>query len=194
MLTSRHVGPAEIADDDIVGAAEGPEFDVLDVVQVHRDVRDVAEKQRASAIRHDVDVLGRVGAEEQHRVGAVLAFDGVVAVARVPLEHVVAGAEQRDVVAVVAEHEVVAVAAKDGVGALAAEDGVVAGARVDRELDDAGRHGGGGDAVVAAGPSDHERVVRSLGIGDVDLRSPGRAPRPSFLLRTRRRCRSHWCR
>ena len=43
MLISRHVGPAEVADDDIVGAAESPEFDVLDVVQVHRDVRDIAE-------------------------------------------------------------------------------------------------------------------------------------------------------
>ena len=63
-----------------------------------------------------------VRAEEQHRVGAVLAFDRVVAVARIPLEHVVAGAEERDVVAVVAEHEVVAVAAEDRVGALAAED------------------------------------------------------------------------
>ena len=121
-------------------------------------------EQRASTIRHDVDVLGHVGAEEQHRVGAVLAFDGVVAVARVPLEHVVAGPKQRNVIAVVAEHEVVAVAAKDGVGALAAEDGVVAGARVDRELDDPGRHGGGGDAVVAGPRVDHERVVRSLGI------------------------------
>ena len=73
-------------------------------------------------------------------VGAVLALDRVVAVARVPLEHVVAGAEERDVVAVVAEHEVVAVAAEDRVGALAAEDGVIPGAAVERQLDDAGRH------------------------------------------------------
>ena len=34
-------------------------------------------------------------AVEQHRVGAVLALDGVAAVARIPLEHVVAGAEER---------------------------------------------------------------------------------------------------
>ena len=42
---------------------------------------------------------------------AVLAFDGIVAVTRVPLEHVVAAAEQRAVVAVVAEHDVRAFAA-----------------------------------------------------------------------------------
>ena len=145
-----HVGPAEIADHDVVGAAERAEVDVLDIVEVHRDVGDIAEEQHAAAVGRDVDVLGDVRAEEQHGVGAVLAFDGVVAVAGIPLEHVVAGAQQRDVVAVVAEDEVVAVAAEDRVGALAAEDRVVAGAAVDRQLDDAGRQGGGGDAVVAA--------------------------------------------
>ena len=156
------VGAAEIADDDVVGAAERAELDRLDVVEVHRDVGDVAEEQRAPAVGDDVDVLAGVRAEEQHRVGAVLAFDRVVAVARIPLEHVVAGAEQGEVVAVVAEHEVVAVAAEDRVGALAAEDGVVAGAAVERELDDAGRQGRGGDAVVAAEAVDDERVVRAF--------------------------------
>ena len=38
--------------------------------------------------------LVRGAAVEQHRVGAVLAFDDVAAVARIPLEHVVAGAEE----------------------------------------------------------------------------------------------------
>ena len=104
----------------------------------------------AAAVGDDVDVLAGVRAEEQQRVGAVLAFDGVVAVARVPLEDVVAGAEEGHVVAVVAEDEVVAVAAEEHVGALAAEDRVVAGAAVERQLDDAGRQRGGGDAVVAA--------------------------------------------
>ena len=162
MSTRVDVRAAEIADHDVVGAAERAEFDALDIVQVHRDVGDVADEQRASAVRHDVDVLGRVRAEEQQRVGAVLALDRVVAVARIPLEHVVAGAEQRDVVAVVAEHEVVAVAAEDRVGALAAEHGVVAGAAVERELDDAGRQRRRGDAVVAAEAVDDERVVRAF--------------------------------
>ena len=110
----------------------------------------------------DVDVLADVGAEEQHRVGAVLALDGVVAVARIPLEDVVAGAQEGEVVAVVAEDEVVAVAAEEHVGALAAEERVVAGAAVDRQLDDAGRQRGRGHAVVAAEGVDDERVVGAL--------------------------------
>ena len=168
-LDLRHVGAGQVADDDVVGAAERAELDVLDVVEVHRDVGDVAGEQRAPAVGDDVDVLGDVRAEEQHRVGAVLAFDRVVAVARVPLEHVVAGAHQGDVVAVVAEDEVVAVAAEEHVGALAAEDRVVAGAAVERQLDDAGRQRGRGDAVVAAAALDDERVVGAFGVGDVHL-------------------------
>ena len=69
-------------------------------------------KQHASAVGRDVEVLVRRRAVEQQRVGAVLALDGVAAVARVPLEDVVAGAEQGDVVALVAVDEVVAVAAE----------------------------------------------------------------------------------
>ena len=48
---------------------------------------------------------------EHHRVGAVLTFDDVAAVARIPLEDVVVIAEQSDVVALVAVDEVVAGAA-----------------------------------------------------------------------------------
>ena len=133
-------------------------------------VGDVAEEQRPPAVGGDVDVLGDVRAVEEQRVGAVLALDGVVAVARVPLEDVVAGAEERRVVAVVAEDEVVAVAAEEHVRALAAEDAVVAGAAVDGQLDHARRQRGGGDDVVAAQPVDHQRVVRALGVGDRHLR------------------------
>ena len=74
-------------------------------------------------------------AVEQQRVGPVLALDGVVAVARVPLEHVVAGAEHDRVVALLAVDEVIAIAADQYVGAVAAENRVVAGAAVDGELD-----------------------------------------------------------
>ena len=147
-----------------------------------RSIVTLATSRKNSArppLADDVDVLGDVRAEEQHLVGAVLAFDGVVAVARVPLEDVVAGAEEGDVVAVVAEHEVVAVAGQERVGALAAEQRVVARAGIDRELDDAGRQGGGGDLVVAIQRVDDQRVVRPLGVGNVDLRPPGPAPRPS---------------
>ena len=170
---SRHVRAAQVADDDVVGAAQGPEVDALDVVEVHRHVGDVAEEEDAPAVGHDVDVLAGVGAEEEHRVGAVLALDGVVAVARIPLEHVVAGAHEGQVVAVVAEDEVVAVAAEEHVGALRAEEHVVAGAAVDRQLDDAGGQRGRRHAVVAAQGVDDERVVGPLGVGDVHL---GRQP------------------
>ena len=74
-------------------------MDLLDIVQVHGDGGDVAEKARALAVGRDVDVFADVGAVEQQRVDAGLAFDGVAAVARIPPERVVAGAEQRDVVA-----------------------------------------------------------------------------------------------
>ena len=100
-------------------------------------------KQHAPAVGRDVDVLVDVRAVEQHRVGAGLAFDHVAAVARIPLEHVVAGAEQGGVVALLAVDEVVAVAAEQEVGAVAAEDGVVAGAAVDRDADQ-GREIAGG--------------------------------------------------
>ena len=53
----------------------------------------------AAAVGRDVDLLGDVGAVEQHRVGAGLALDGVAAVAGVPDERVVAGAQQGRVVA-----------------------------------------------------------------------------------------------
>ena len=113
----------------------------------------------------------RARADEQHRVGAVLALDRVVAVARIPLEDVVAGAEERHVVAVVAEDEVVAVAAEEHVRPLAAEDGVVAGAAVDGQLDHPGGQRRGGDRVVSAEPVDDERVVRALGVRDRQIRA-----------------------
>ena len=118
----RHVGAAQVADDDVVGAAQGAEVNALDVVEVHRHVGHVAEEEHPSAVGHDVDVLAGARAEEQHLVDAVLALERVVAVARVPLEHVVAGAHQGHVVAVVAEDEVVAVAAEEHVGALASRE------------------------------------------------------------------------
>ena len=105
-----------------------------------------------AAVGENVDVLGDVRAVEQHRVDAVPAIDRVVAVARVPLEQVVAGAHQRNVVALVAVDEVVAVAADQRVGAVAAEDGVVAGAAVDGELDDVGRRGRRDDVSLPPRP------------------------------------------
>ena len=52
------VGAGQVADHDVVGAAERVEVDALDVVEVHRHVGDVAEEQRPPAVGDDVDVLG----------------------------------------------------------------------------------------------------------------------------------------
>ena len=109
-------------------------------------LRDVAGEAHPAAVRRDVDVLGDVRAVEQQRVGAGLALDGVAAVARVPLERVVAGAEERGVVALVAVDEVVAVAAEQHVGAVAADDRVVAGAAVDGDADQRREVAGRGEA------------------------------------------------
>ena len=116
-----------------------------------------------------VEALADVRAVEQHGVGAVLALDDVAAVARVPLEHVVAGAEEGDVVALLAVDEVVAVAAEEHVVAVAAEDGVVAGAAVDGDCDQRREIAGGRERVVAAVHVDDE----VLGGADVDAERRG---------------------
>ena len=157
------VGAGEVVDRDGVGAAQGRKLDVLDAVEVHDDVGDVAGQPHPRAVGRDVDALVDVGAVEHQRVGAVLALDRVVAVTRIPGERVVAGAEEGDVVAPPAGHGVVAVAAEEDVGARAADDGVVAGAAVDGEADDAGRQRGRVDRVVAGAGVDRQRVA---GIGD----------------------------
>ena len=76
---------------------------------------------RTRAVGREVDLLADVGAVEQHRVGAVLAVDGVAAVAGVPHERVVAGAHEGHVVAASAVDQVVARAADQRVVAVAAD-------------------------------------------------------------------------
>src|SRR5262249_7544266 len=129
------VGAGQVVDSDRVDPAQGVDVDALDVVGVHDDVADVTGEAEPIAVGGGDELLVDVGAVEVHYVGAVLAGDGVVAVARVPLEDVIAGAHLGCVVALVAVDEVVAVAAEQGVGAVAAQQGVVAGAAVDGDLD-----------------------------------------------------------
>ena len=112
----------------------------------------------AAAVREDVDVLGDVGAVEQHRVEAVLALDRVVVVARVPHEGVVARAHERGVVAVAAVDEIVA---------LAADEQVLAEAAVHRQLDPVRFQAARVDDVVAALRVDRQPVVRLLLEDDV---------------------------
>src|SRR6266540_2881518 len=165
-----HVGSRQVVDHNGVSAAECLEVDRLGIVENHGDVGDVAGEEHEPADGRDVDVLGYVRAEEQERVDAVSTHDDVAAVARIPLEYVVAGTEHGDVVAIITQDEVVAVAAEDHVRPLAAENGVVPGAAVDREFHDTGRQRRGGDAVVTAESADDERVVRAFRVQDVHLR------------------------
>src|SRR5260370_6169688 len=110
-------GAGQVANRDVVDAAEGREVDVLDAVQIHGDVGNVAGEPYVAAIGRDVDLLGDIGAVELERVGTRAAFDHVAAVARIPDEGVVAGAELG---------KVIAAAAGDGVVAVASEQRVVA--------------------------------------------------------------------
>ena len=156
------VGAGHVVDDDRVGAAQRVERDALDVVEVERDVRDVADEQHARAVGRDVDVLADVGAVEGHGVAVGPALDGVVAVAGIPLERVGAAAQQGDVLAAVAVDEVVAGAADELLGRVAADQRVVAGPAVD------------GDGLVDGGRrrDDADRVVAGAG-GDVEVREEG---------------------
>ena len=163
----RHAGTGQVADRDVVGAAERVELDVLDAVEVHGDVADVAGELHLPVVGRDVDVLVDVGAVEQQRIGAVAAVDRVAAVARIPDEGVVAGAELRHVVAAPADDDVVAVAADQRVVAVAAGDGVVAVAAVEREMDEGGEPVAGRDDVVAAIGVKH----KVLGGADVEAKT-----------------------
>ena len=97
--------------------------------EIHGDVGDVAGELHTAVVGRDIDVLVDVRAVEHQRVGAVLTFDHVAAVARIPDEGVVAGPPSRRVVAAAASDDVIAVAADQPVVAVAAGDGVVAGRR-----------------------------------------------------------------
>src|SRR5262249_58523121 len=72
-----HAGSRQIVDGDGVGATSGVDLDMLDAVEVHGDVADVAGEPRAAAVGRDVDVLGDIGAVEQERVVARLPLDRV---------------------------------------------------------------------------------------------------------------------
>ena len=121
-------------------------------------------------------MLGDVGAVEAHRVGAVLTFDGVAAVAGIPDEGVVAGAEQGQVVAAVAVDQVVAVTAEQRLDARSLRASVSLPSPPSRVSAIACRgEGGGGDGVVAAEAVDGELVGRLLVLNRTSARSPDTA-------------------
>ena len=155
------LGCGQVVRSDRVGAAERVDVDLLHAVGVHRDVGDVAEEPEPASVRRQVDLLGDVGAVEDHRVGAALALDGVAAVARIPRERVVAGAQERDVAAPVSVDRVVPRAADQRLCSGASGERVVSDSAVDRRRD-----GVGEDAVALV---DAHGVVAAAGV-DVDLR------------------------
>src|SRR6185369_7172630 len=75
-----HVGSAEVIDRDGVGTTQHVELDMLDTAEIHRHIADIASQADAVAIGRNVDLLGDVGAVEQQRISAVLAFDNVAAI------------------------------------------------------------------------------------------------------------------
>ena len=145
-----HVGPGEVINRDGVRAAQHIELDMLDTAEVHRHAADIAKQASAVAVGRDIDLLANIGAVEQQRIGAVLAFDDVAAIARIPLKHVVSGAEQCGVTALITVDEVVSVAANQEVVAGAAKDRVIAAAAINRERELPGREPRRIDGVVAA--------------------------------------------
>ena len=114
------------------------------------------KKTDAPPVGRDVDALADIAAVELERVGAGLALDYVVVVARVPDERVVARPEQRGIVAV---------AADDAVVALAADQHVVTQTCVDGELDLAGGQKRGIEHVFAGAEID--RQLRDVGAVEV---------------------------
>ncbi len=150
-------GAREVADVDVVGTTEGADVRLLDAAEVERDGGDVAGELDAIAVGGDVDLLADVGPVELDGVGAGLAFDDVVAVARVPVEPVVAGAQLDAVDAEVAVGDVVADAADQRLGEGTAAEVVVAAAAVERDRQ---REGAG---VL------HEQPVITAAAADLDL-------------------------
>ncbi len=123
---------------------------MLDAVEVHGHGTDVAGEAHAAAIRRDAHGLVDVGPVEHQRVGAVLAFDDIATIARIPDERVVTRAELCRIVAAAARDDVVAIAAEQRVVAVAAGDRVVARAAVDRQVDEGSETVSGRKSVVAA--------------------------------------------
>src|SRR5262245_6979772 len=98
----------------------------------------------------DVDVFADIGAVEQERVKAVAAVNYIAAVARIPDEFVIAGAELRCVIAAPAIDDVVAVTADEQIVAIATRNSIVSRPAIERELDEPGEPVRRSNTIVAA--------------------------------------------
>ena len=128
------------------------------LVQVHRDVGDVAGEAGPTAIRRNVDFLADIGAVEEERVETGLTLDRIVVVAGIPHEHVIAVAKKRHVVAVIAEDEVVA---------LTTDQKVVPQTSVQGQGQPAGSEARRIDCI-GAGTAVHRQLIGRVGARDGD--------------------------
>ena len=135
-----------------VGAAQGVDVDPLHAGGVHGDGALDAEEPEPVPVRRQVELLVARGAVEDHRVGAVLAFDGVAAVTVVPDERIVAVAHEGHVAALVSVDRVVAVAAQQRLSSRASDQAVVAVAAAQRP-----RPGASDQLVVSVATLDRRR-------------------------------------
>src|SRR4029079_9369256 len=78
-----------VVDGDDVVAGERADIDGLDGVEVHRDGGDVTGQADVVGHGGDLDLLGDVAVVERQAVDADAAVDGVVPIARIPLDGVV---------------------------------------------------------------------------------------------------------
>src|SRR4030095_7182475 len=160
------VGASEVVNREGVDSTQRVEVEVLDVVEVQGHRADVAGEADAGAVGRDVEDFADVGAIEDHAVIAVLAFDRVVTVARVPLEGVVTGTEEHGIVALIAIDEVVVVAAEQNIGSVAAQDGVITGSAIDGDLNQRGEVPSRGKGVIAAVGVEHQALAGAEAEGE----------------------------
>src|SRR5262249_46997418 len=93
------VGLAEVVHRDGVVSPSCADVDRFHALGVHVQVANVAGQQSMAAICRQVDLLRNVGAVELQRIVARLPVDGVAALAGIPDEGVVTGAELGQVAA-----------------------------------------------------------------------------------------------
>src|SRR5436853_160025 len=128
-----HIRASEAVHDNVIRATQRVEIHSLHSIHVHCDVGDVAEETKTRTVGRKIDILIYVGAVEYQGVDSTLTFNGIAAIAWVPLDGVVARTGENGVVAAVAVDEVVARATDDYVVAVATTKDVIAVTAIDRE-------------------------------------------------------------
>ena len=166
MLTSVTSVPVRSLTVIVVGAAEGVEVDRLDVVEVHRDVGDVAGEQHARRRSPRSSIFSAMLAPLNSSV-SIPSWPSTMSLSSPGFQTKVSSPAPMRAVSLPSPPliEVVALAADEEVGAEAA---------VHRQLDAVGLEAAGVDHVVAALAVERQPVVGLLLEEDVDRRAGGR--------------------